>query len=288
MKKSLFALTSLLVLGLSACNSVQKYPDSVLNSGWGKEAAIASYEALGVAVPYIQNDGFEYETGVDAYGDPTIAFYVFYNTDEAANNAFDEYIGICEYYGYSGEVSTKTYIDYDTYTIYQYESCIVDRVIQEHHGIELEFLVSTYKEKPCLGIFGFTYLYIDENEYPLLALEELYGKDASMFPVIDEKGAKYSFQFFIDQESQTEALEVVVSNVSYDIEEWYFEQILSIQGAIIYQCNDYDESYQAVTEYPGYNADGTYYYCLVGGYTVIFEFDLYNYYAFVIEFFTVQ
>ena len=289
MKRSPLFFASLLVLELASCNQqVQQYPDSVLNSKWGYDAATASYNALGVAIPYVDNKGFEYEVGVDAFGDPTINFYVFYDTDEEAEKAFYDYVDVCAYYGYSGEITTKTYIDYETWTMYQYDSCIVDRVILEHHGIELEFLTSTYKAKPCLGIFGFTYLYIDENEYPLLALEELYGSDASIFPVIDEKGAKYSFQFAIDSYSNTVALSVVVSNINYTIEEWYFNQLLAVSGTKIYQCNNYDDSiYNRVTEYPGFNGDGSYYICQIKDYTVIFEFSL-DSYAFMLEFYTIQ
>lgn len=288
MKKSVLFAATLLAFSLVSCGDEgKKYPASVLNSGWGQEAAIASYEALGVAVPYIENAGFEYQVGVDEYGDATINFYVFYETDKDANDAFDEYISICEYYGYSGEVTTKTYIDYETYTIYEYESCIVDRVILDHHGIELQFLVSTYKEKPCLGIFGMTYLYVDENEYPLLALEEIFGADASIFPVIEEEGAKFYFQFYIDEDTKDEALYLSVSNVSYQLEEWYFNAINSIEGSVIICCNDYTETAEIALEYPGFNADGSYYYALVKDYTVIFEFSL-TYYALVIQFYPTQ
>ena len=287
MKKSVLFVASVLAFSLASCGDNKKYPASVLNSGWGQEAAIASYEALGVAIPFIENDGFEYQTGIDAYGDATIDFYVYYETDELANAAFDEYISICEYYGYSGEVTTKTYIDYETHTIYEYESCIVDRVILEHHGIELQFLVSTYKNRPCLGIFGMTYLYVDENEYPLLALQDLFGADASIFPTINEEGAKFYFQFYIDEDTSDKALYLSVSNVSYEIEEWYFNNLNAISNSFIYYCNDYTESTEYVRSYPGFNADGSYYYALVKDYTVIFEFSL-STYSLNIQFYATQ
>lgn len=258
----------------SSTSEEKQYPRSVLESKWGLEAAIASYEALGLAIPYLPCDSFEFEVGVDDYGDPDIWFYCYFQTDELAEKAFNDYLLICAERGFSGEAGENTYIDYETFTIYTYPVAVVDRVILEDHGIELQFLPSTWNGKPCLGIYGITYLYIPEDVYPQKAVDQLLGDDAKDVPKVEGKGYLYDFMFIKD--GDTTALEITVVGPSYDVEEYYFNELLKTEDYAMCQCNDNDDDYfEIVDKYPGYEL-GMYYYCMSNTKIIIFEFDLYN------------
>ncbi|MCQ2776266.1 MAG: hypothetical protein MJ217_00875 [Bacilli bacterium] len=259
------------------------YPKSVLESPWGRETAIDTYKVLGIALPYIECDSYEYVIGVDDFGDPDIWFYCMYELDEDANQAYKDYLVICQNKGFSGESTVKRYIDYETLTIYEYESCICDRVILEHHGIELQFLVSMHNGKPCLGIYGITYLYEDPHVYPQIAVEEFAGIFAADVPVISGEGYQYDFMFYKFDDG-TDGLEIVVSFAYYDIEEWYFNSLLSSSKFAIGQCDEADEDYFEIMDtYPGYQI-GFYYIAYSRNLTIIFEYDIYNG-AFVIDLF---
>lgn len=246
-------------------------PNSVVNSKWGLEAATASYDALGVAVPYIDNDGFDYEVGIDDFGDATIWFYAYYKDDDSVNQAFEDYIEIIKQFGYSGERKITRYVDYETYTYYEFECVYANRVILEHHGIELDFLVSMHNGKPCLGIYGFTYLYEDPNVFPVIAIEDIYGSHASDIPVLD--GYKYEFMFFLNERTGKKILEIAVLNAGPDIEEEFFNGLLK-NGCVFEQYDDLDDYYdELVDEYPGFE-DQYYYHAYNNNIEVIFDFDI--------------
>lgn len=288
--KLLLLLPALLATGCNETTTSSSedevlYPRSVLESKWGLEAAIASYEALGVAIPYIDCVSFDYKQGVDDYGDKDIWFYCYYETDEDAEKAYNEYLEICRNRGYSGQAGENTYFDYDSLTVYTYPVAIVDRVIGEHQGVELQFLPSVWNSKPCLGIYGMSYLYIDENVYPQLAVDTLFGKETDV-PKVEGEGLTYDFQFSI-VEDIGQALEIIVYGASYDVEEKYFNDLMKTENYGIYQCSDIDDDYmEDALEYPGYEM-GMYYYAYSEDKVVIFEYDIYNS-VFVIDMFPIK
>lgn len=249
------------------------YPNSVLTSPWGLEAAKASYDVLGVAIPYIEQASFKYEVGVDKFGDPDIWFYCYYETDEKAEQAYQDYLNICAAKGYSGNESTYTYVDYETLTYYQFNYCVVDRVIGPNQGVELQFLPSTWDGKPCLGIYGMSYLYIEETIYPQLAVERFY-KDPSDVPVISGDYTYY-FTFFVD-DNDTKGLEIHVIGCDYDLEKYYFNELIKNNKFVIFQYSDDDEDYEEVlTKYEDYMY-GYYYFAVSNEKYIIFYYDISN------------
>lgn len=282
--KSLLLIPALLV---GACNSAANssseskeitssseeklYPNSVLTSKWGLEAAKASYDVLGVAIPYIEQVSFEYVVGVDAYGDPDIWFYCYYNTDEEVDQAYIDYLDICASKGYSGKETTYSNFDPDTFTIIQFNYCVVDRVIGENQGVEIQFVPSTWNGKPCLGIYGFSYLYIEEHIYPQLAVDRFF-KDPSDVPAI--KGDyTYYFSFFLDS-MNNKGLEIQVLGCSYDLEKYYFDELNKTGNFVIIQYSDEDEEYdEVITSYDEYMY-GFYYYAISNNKIIIFYYDI--------------
>lgn len=259
--------------GNTSSSQEKLYPNSVLTSEWGLEAAKASYDVLGVAIPYIAQDSFIYEIGEDAYGDPDIWFYCFYETDDLAYQAYQDYLGICALKGYSGEETTYHSIDYETLTIIEFQYCVVDRVIGEHNGVELQFVTSTKNGKPCLGIYGMTYLYIDENTYPQLAIDTFFKNPSDVPQITLEDDYSYYFSFIIDDWGN-KILEVQILNCYYTVEKEFFDLLLATGHYAIVQYTDDDEDYEEVlTEYEEYMY-GFYYYAISNDKIIIFEYDI--------------
>ena len=282
--KTLFILPAMLLGACAGSNhsssngeenssSEKLYPPSVMESKWGLEAAKASYDVLGVAVPYIENKGFEYVVGVDDFGDPDIWFYAYYDTDAEAEEAYEDYLTICSQKGYEGQVTTYHNFDYDTLTIIEFEYCVVDRVIGEHQGVELQFLPSIWNSRPCLGIYGFSYLYIEKTTYPQLAVETFYN-DASDVPVITGD-YEYYFTFFVDN-AGTHGLEIQVLDAYYDIEKWYTNELLKSDNYLVMQYCDYDDDYEEIIEEYEDFMYGFYYYAMSNSKLIIYYMDIEN------------
>lgn len=271
---------SLLVpaLLISACgagtgSSEKLYPNSVLQSKWGLEAAKASYDVLGVAIPYIENESFTYEVGVDDYGDPDIWFYCYYNTDDEAYKAYADYLTICADRGYSGQETTYSSFDPETFVIMTFEYCVVDRVIGENQGVELQFVTSTKEGKPCLGIYGFSYLYIEEHIYPQLAINQFYGEESAKdIPQIKDDSYRYYFSFFIQQDG-TRGLEVQSLGCDFTVEKYFYNELIK-NGFGIVQYSDEDDDYMEVlSSYEEYMY-GYYYYAVSNDKILIFFYDI--------------
>lgn len=264
----------------------------IVTSPWGKEVAQACYDQLRAIPPYLTCEEVEYEKSVDDYGDSMITLYLYFIDDESLDKAFDEYGKLCASYGYTVEVSTQTYMD-ENYVIYQFEAGFADLIIYEHVGLEIEYIASMRNNKPCLGLFVFTYVYSPKDSYPQVAVDKLLGEEkGKLLPQIipnEDEEFEYDFSFFLDENNDKDVcLEIVISGCSYEMEETYFDLMEDITPFYQLVCNDYYETYEEVTTgiYPGYDfGEGNYYLAFLDdNIGVIYWFDLSNY-VFVIDIF---
>lgn len=261
MKRAL--LFSLPLLLLSSCaappggseeSASPSLEPSYPSSPWGEEATKACYDALGTVIPYLSSDGFEYETGVDDYGDGIIDFYLFYESPRAAEEAFTAYTHACAEAMYRVEVTERSDFDPSSGTMLTYTLAYADALIAEHLAVEIAFTVSTYKNLPCLGLFCMTYLYSPEDAFPEVALVDLLGEEHGV-PSIDGEGYRYDFQFFIDEETGAEALQILVSgSADYTLEETYFSALLPA-GFDIFKIAPDGEPTNSLYAYPGIEVD---------------------------------
>lgn len=258
--KRILAILPLLAL-LPSCgapeldSSLESEPSSTSSkdyssSPWGEEAARACEEAVYTVIPYVPCSDFEFETGVDAFGDGTIAFYLFYETDAEAASAFTDFAYACADKMYRVELGEETYFDPDALVVYTFPVGYADALITESLAIEIAFTTSTYKGLPCLGLFCITYLYVPDGVYPSLALDDLYGEGHGL-PPIEGNGFTYDFSFFIDETTGEEALSLAVYGADYTLEETYFEA-LSAQGYDLIAIDPLNETVtDSLLSYPG-------------------------------------
>lgn len=258
-------------------------PSQFENNPWGKELAEAIYETVQTVIPYQEGTVAKYEQSIDDYGDPLISIYLTYDSEDAANKAFNDYANACAAVGYVVEIQTLKYIDYETLSYFLYDVAFADLVIGDHLGVEIQTTVSTYEGKDALGIFAYNYVHCEKNEYPSVAVDKLFGEYSGIPEVIGE-GYEYSFMFFIDQEGN-QGLEIVVTGCTYEIEEEYFN--LFAEKTTYYQikCDTLDEDYEEqVSEYVEFE-DQFYYMGWLGDeIAVVYDYDLSNQ-AFVIDLF---
>ena len=261
MKKFLLPiLSAVLLFGCTESGTNQKvYPKSVMESQWGLTNAKKMYDTFSTVVPYIASDSYEIEYSIDDYGDPLVSMYLYYSTDEAANQGVETFAQALADIGYTVELTTDVYIDWDTYTYIEYEVAYGDKVIGTNLGMEYQFLASEKNNKPCLGIFGYNYVYSPKDVFPTVAVEKILGKKASKIPTVEGEGYEYSFMFNVDKDNGAMGLEIVIKNTMYTIEQEYFAKVARAakMGQTMY--DDYDEDFaQAVMTYPGY--EDQYYY----------------------------
>lgn len=271
MKKNVLLLGAALFALASCSGGNEEWRPDFSDNPWGEETANACYDAVHGVIPYIQCDSYEYKTSVDDYGDDMITFYLYYETDDLAYKAFQDYATLCAENMYVVNIGENTYIDYDTLTYYTYESMYADCLVGKNLGLEIVGATSTYNEKPCLGLFVYNYIYVPENEYPELAVQDVLGEHHDV-PKIEGEGYTYEFMMFLDPDYGTKGVEIAVKGCSYDIEELYFNTLIDNDWFIMW-CDDLNETYDRITEYPGLTL-GTYYYAMSDTTLIIFEYNL--------------
>ena len=260
MKKYL-SILSLLLLPLCGCNQTNHETSSTSQakqpfvSAWPEEVAQNIETVLGYDIPFYDSAiSYSSSISLDDYGDPLLEIYCILNNDEE-ETAEDIYYNLCEDAGYYVEKATLSGFDPDTYTSFYYDVYFADIEINGEFGIELQFLVSQLNGKPCLGIFGFTYVLVDENAWPSELIISLLGYDV---PALCQEGMVYSAQIEIDALTQEPYVYIQIENVVFLDEENY---------RILLEQNDYvifDEDYE---EY-GYMAyDESYTHCIQFKYT---------------------
>lgn len=274
MKKQL--LTLLLVPFLIGCGETSKYPKYVLNSPWGEEKATTMYDTFHALIPYMEADAHEFVYTKDEYNDDMLCAYFYYGADETAEAKVEEYAQLCYEKGYDVELSTDTYYDWDTYTVYEYQVVYADKVIKDSIGFEMQFLASRRNERPCLGVFAYNYVYCAKDAWPSAAVDHLLGDRANLVPTLNEEGRTYNFLYDVDSESGSLCLEIQVSGGSYEDEETYFNAVKA-KGYRQGQLNDLDNEYLVIADtYDEF--DDQFYYMTYAAedIMIIYDYSVYN------------
>ena len=243
-------------------------------------------DALGEVIPFCPCVTYEYDTDVDIYGDKTLDVYFSFLAEETCSKAYAYYGNLCEEAGYTVTAGTLSIDDYS-----YVEVLYADKVVKDNDAIELCIIESIKDDKPTLGVFGMTYLYVDENVYPQIAVDKVLGEDSDLLPKIE---GDYTYSFYFDYQEMEDgtiykALRVVTYGCYYDIEEWYFNE-LKEAGFVIYDDLTVDDpNSKPMSEYGEYtgNAFDAYYYSKRGSFVfgVYFTFNIY-YNAFIVDIFT--
>ena len=151
-------------------------------SKWGKEAAQKCFDTLGVVFPYLEAEGFEYKVTTDDYGDKAIWFYLYYETQEVAEEKIVDYAWAAyEQERYECVVKPTRFIGED-YSVWEQNVLYADKVLSERYAVELQALASqkAYNGKlmGCLGIYGFSYIpNIDPSKFPTYPVEYVLGEN---------------------------------------------------------------------------------------------------------------
>lgn len=228
--------------------------------GWDENLARIFYEKLGIIPPYVPNNGYKYEYGVDIFGDNYVNAYLFYSNEEIASNAFNQYYNTCSDAEYimtlgSVPVDDQSYVD---------GIAFADKIIEGSKAVELTFLDSMYKDEtgkaiPALGIFATNYLYIPEYVFPREAVDIALGEHSSDIPDLCEDDAKYSIFFGFTEADDgnggtyvdSKYLEIYIYSSSiFEFEETLFNALNSVDNNSIYVTNDDGEDVLC-NEYPG-------------------------------------
>lgn len=166
-KLGLAFLTSLLAIPvLTACEPEIRY---VYVSKWGDEYAEDIVKNLGVDIPYWEHKTVDVELSFDDLNEPMLSLFLTFDdttTIDAEMDGYAQYLASRK--GYTVVHRDEMYIDYDTFTVYQYSVYYADRVIDEENniGLELQFLEGNHNGKECMGIYAFTYLVVDQTKWP--------------------------------------------------------------------------------------------------------------------------
>ncbi len=287
MKKNLKYLLLIPVLLFSSCNTTNS---EVANSKWGTEAAQACYNTIGTVIPYLESDGFEYEVTTDGYGDPAIWFYLYYDTQEIADQKLIEYAyAAYEQRQYRCEVKMQWYQIPEEYSYIEVQTLFADKILNEYNAVEIQGIASqkAYKGtlKGCLGLFCFNYFpNIDKTKFPNNAVNHLLGET---IPELVGNDLEYDFSFYVDDDGyHCLTIAVTGKGSSYMLEEEYLKTLLS-NGYTIYPYNSYTEeagsAIKKASDYQGYE-DGMYYYAYPNSnsHVIVFYYSLY-YSAFIID-----
>lgn len=278
------------LLSLAGCNqnNVKLYPKYVLESEWG-EAAKECYDMIGTVIPYFECESFETKSEIDPYGDGSIYFYLTFESDEKCEEAYLEYGDLASRYGFDVSYQVQTEFDYDNLVIYQFDICYMDIVFKQNLGLEIQMVYANN----VLLLFCETYLYIPENEYPLLALEKLLDGNMLFVPQI-KQSEDYTYYFEYYAYSNALSLTIGVSGCTYEIEEEFYNTC-SRYGAIMVEYDENDEEYENVLmdqktgktlDYPEYDyLDNTYFMAYVREDLTIEFFYSLSYNAFYVTYY---
>ena len=252
-KLLLFPLLGTLLIGCVNNNPPIEEPEQTYGEDGNPNAFSKTLTKLfnadfGTIIPFCPCVSYEYEREIDAYGDPCINTYFYFNAEETLERAYNYYAYLCDQDGWTVESGT----------VEGYDCVYADKVqiTGKNDGVELCFLPAMKNDKYCLGVFGMCFLYEDENIYPSVAVEKLLGKDyAAMLPKVEGEGLTYSFMFSYEDMGDGSTyfnLRLFVYNAYVDDEENYFNALLA-NGFFIWNDLDMDDD-EALpyTEYPGY------------------------------------
>ena len=265
----------------------------VENSLWGKEAAQACYDTIGDVIPYMECDAFEYKAGVDDYGDPDFWFYLYYETQEIAEEKIVDYAYVAWEKGlYTCEVG-MTWL-HDDASYWQQQVLYADKVLGDEVAIEIMGLASLKSYNGtlmgCLGLYCYTYVpNLDKTKFPMNAVDN-YLEGYTPVPEIVGEGYEFSFTFSIYEGQKSLQILVKSDRKSYEMEEEYFNALLDMN----YRIAQWDDSIENFTEniflkgdsYPDFE-DTVSYYCYerFNAFCIYLDYDLYNQ-MLILEFYT--
>ncbi|MDY2913923.1 MAG: hypothetical protein SOV58_04755 [Candidatus Enteromonas sp.] len=181
------------------------------------------------------------------------------------------YAYACAEAWYRVDIQENSYFDPDTYQLYTFTVAYADALVEQNKAVEIASVVSTYKNRPCLGLFCITYLYIPQDVYPALAVEEVTQGKISL-PVVEGEGYTYSFSLFFEETFGNLACQFVVYGGDYSLEEQYFDLLLFSDFALC-RVNEGDDTVEEnLYEYPGIEW-GCYYMAYLSHYAVVFYYS---------------
>ncbi len=228
---SVLAICSLFLLG--GCGQQSKDQSStsepyVFTSMWPQEIADDIEMVLGYDIPFYSS-AISYESQItkDEFGDDLLAIYCTLSEDEK-ESADDIYYNMCEDAGYYVKINESSYFDQSTMTTYYYTYVSADKEVTNKLGIELQFLISEYKGKPCLGIFGFTYIIAPKDAWPTDLVVSLLGFD---IPKIEREGLEYQSTLEIDSNGDV-FVHIKIKNATVSDETSYAMLLESLEYAV--------------------------------------------------------
>ena len=272
----------------SSSSSSSSVNPVVEESRWGKEAAQACYDALGVVFPYMEADGFEYKVTTDDYGDKAVWFYLYYETQDIAEGKIEEYAWAAYNQDrYACVVQPTWFTDYTDYSRWEQNVLYADKVLSDRYAVELQVLASqkTYNDKVmgCLGIYGFSYIpNVDPTKFPSYPVEYVLWEYNNV-PELDLDDVTYSFSFDLYEGKKILIIVAESKKHSIDMEEEYFNQLLKAKYRIL-RYSDLDDDFtdemftlEDNNVYPEFEDNYCFYaYARDNSHLVYFEYDLNN------------
>ena len=274
----------------SSSSSTSSVNPAIEESKWGKEAAEVCFNTLGVVFPYLEAEGFDYKVTTDDFGDKAVWFYLYYDTQEIAEEKIVDYAWAAyEQDRYECVVKPTRFYGED-YTVWEQNVLYADKVLSDRYAVELQVLASqkAYNNKlmGCLGIYGFSYIpNVDPTKFPTYPVEYVLGeKNGVPALVMDD----IKFDFSINMYEGNKVLQIIVTSDKHtiDLEEKYFYALEDARYRL-FRYDDLEddftgESFGYGSHYPEYEDNYCYYaYNKDNTHCVYFEYDLNHQYLYI-------
>ncbi|MCQ2742348.1 MAG: hypothetical protein MJ239_03510 [Bacilli bacterium] len=240
-------------------------------SKWGGEVGETIIDSFGWDIPFIANDGVEFESGKDAFKDPYMFMFVefegYKENPELINEKMAEYANICVKRGYTVTYETISYMD-ENFVIYQYPVYFADIEMSEDVGFELQIVEGARNGKELMGIYAMTYPLYDENKWPTNMVSKVIGTDVpkpegddqytyfSQLGTFEDDGSPYCYIYAYGM--YEEDLDAYVEHLRAS--SWLVDQEEDEYGMPYYRACDKNYKYMM---YFGYDYDdyvGSYFY----------------------------
>ena len=274
----------------SSSSSSSSINPLIEESKWGKEAAKACFDTLGVVFPYLEADGFEYKVTTDDYGDKAIWFYLYYETQEIAEEKIVDYAWAAyEQDRYECVVKPTTLMGED-YSIWEQNILYADKVLSEKYAVELQALASqkAYNGKlmGCLGIYGFSYIpNVDPSKFPVYPVEYVLGENNGV-PALVMDDVKFDFSFTMYESNKVLQIIVTSDKYTFELEETYFYTLEDARYRI-FRFDDLEDDFTEEvfgygSHYPEYDDNFSYYaYNPTNTHCIYFQYDWSHQYFYI-------
>ena len=274
----------------SSSSSSSSINPLIEESKWGKEAAQKCFDTLGVVFPYLEADGFDYKVTTDDYGDEAIWFYLYYETQEIAEQKITDYAWAAyEQDRYECVVKPTRFFGED-YSVWEQNVLYADKVLNDKHAVELQALASQKNHNDklmgCLGIYGFSYIpNVDPTKFPTYPVEYVLGENNGV-PALVMDDVKFDFSFAMYESNKVLQIIVTSDKHTIDLEEKYFYTLEDARYRIFRfddLADDFtEEAFGYGSHYPDYEDNYSYYaYNKDNTHCIYFEYDLNNQYLYI-------